>query len=181
MSPSTSSGLEVRELALTDIPSLAALLRRHARWIGEYKVAPPETGPDAVRGLTAQLARHQRGEQWSGVIVEGGVLRGQAAVIPMPGEEARMEVVVWVEPDAAGRGLGGFAAARLVDVAFGQLGLDVVYGRAHSSNVRSVAMLRGAGFEGDGCGEQAASRGEASGEGIVPADWIELCRRRPAH
>lgn len=85
--PAASLGaVELRAMEITDIPALAALMRRHDGWIGAYKASPPDNAVGAAQLLTWQLARHLKGAGWYGVIVEDGEVRGQAALIPMPRE-----------------------------------------------------------------------------------------------
>ena len=144
-----AGSVTIRAMEMADIPLLAALMRQHDSWIGAYKAAPPDSGVGAVQLLTWQLARHLKGVGWYGVMAEDGVLRGQAALIPMPGEvsdQPLLEVVVWVEPGAAGSGLGRFAVGALCEVGFDELGLPAIHSRVHRENTRSLSIFRRAGF-----------------------------------
>lgn len=136
----------IRAMEMSDIPALAALMRHHDSWIGAYKASPPDKAIDAVQRLTRQYVRHLEGPSWFGVVVEGTVVRGQAALVGVPEHEHQLEVLVWLDPSAAGRGLGTRSARELVTVGFKELNRPVVYGRAHPDNTRSLGMLRAAGF-----------------------------------
>lgn len=149
----------IRAMQLADILALAALMRRNDSWIGAYKASPPDNAVEAVQRLTRQYVRHQQGSDWFGVIVEGSTVRGQAALVSVPGHGHLLEVLVWLDPDAAGRGLGTRAARELVTVGFEELNQRVVFGRAHPDNTRSLGMLLGAGF--DALRSAEASRLEA--------------------
>lgn len=136
----------IRAMQLGDIPALAALMRRHDSWIGAYKASPPDNAADAVQRLTRQYVSHQQGHGWFGVVVEGQEVRGQAALVNVAHLEGLLEILVWVDPEFAGRGLGTAAAAQLVAVGFGEMDAAVILGRAHPDNKRSLGMLTAAGF-----------------------------------
>ena len=75
--------------------------------------------------LTRQRAQHLAGSGWYGVVLEAGEIRGQAALVPMPMMPERLEIVLWLEPAACGRGLGHRVVELLFEVAFEALDLPL--------------------------------------------------------
>lgn len=134
-------------MGMADIPQLASLMSLHGDWIGTYMVPPPDTGPGVLQLLTRQRARHLAGSGWYGVVLEAGEIRGQAALVPMPMKPERLEIVLWLEPAACGRGLGHRVVELLCEVAFEALDLPTVHARVRKGNLPMVRVFEDLGLE----------------------------------
>lgn len=139
--------ITVRQMEMADIPTLAALLRANADWVGSYKKGPPEVGRDVVRLLTLELAAQTRGSHWFGVILIESDVVGQVSLRPISAQDPSTEFTIWISENASGRGIGKAALRLLCELAFAQQQRNVLYGRIERTNGPSLAVAAAAGFE----------------------------------
>lgn len=102
-----------------------------------------------------------------------GRIVGAGGVSPMAEQPERMELSIWIGEPYAGRGLATEAAQAVIDRAFGQTDLGVLWGVCRVTNNAARRMM-------EKCGFQARERGMARSvalRGAVPVERFALERR----
>lgn len=171
--PIYTERLELRKVAFGDLP---ALLEIH-RVVEVNRYLPLETWEgmdDAKRWYDKALQRHRDGEAIQWVIGERGGKRlyGSCILFGYEADNERAELGYCIGRPHWGQGIAREAVARLVDYAFGELGLRRLDARVDPRNGASGRLLRRLGFTHEGCLRQ---RQYLKGE-LVDVDLFGLLR-----
>jgi RimJ/RimL family protein N-acetyltransferase len=104
---------------------------------------------------------------------QSGRIVGAAGISPMADQPERMELSLWIGEPHAGRGYGTEAAQAVIDRAFAETGLTVLWGVARVTNSAARRVM-------EKCGFQSRERGMARSvalRGAVPVERFALERR----
>lgn len=145
-------GLELRPLRLADAPALFALVdgdrARLRRWLPWVDATTEAAHTRVFIRLHQSLERQGQvrtfGLWWKRELV------GVAGLHSLDSDNASGAVGYWLASHAEGRGLMTRAVARLLDLAFGKLGLHRVELRAAVRNRPSRALAERLGFHHEG-------------------------------
>ncbi|HVB43565.1 MAG TPA: GNAT family protein [Streptosporangiaceae bacterium] len=140
-----------RLVTIEDAPVLADLLRDSREFLAPWDPVRPEDyftadGQRAV--IRAALAAHERGFTLPHVILDrSGRVTGRITLNEIVrGPFQSCHLGYWVNAADNGRGLATAAVARIVRVAFGELGLHRIQAGTLPYNVRSQRVLERNGF-----------------------------------
>ena len=140
-----------RLVATSDAPELAALLAANRTFLAPYEPFRPEefyTAEGQRTFLEDVLRTTAAGMTLPHVIVDDGRIVGRITLSTITrGPFLSASVGYWVAESANGRGVASAALARIVGIAFGELGLHRVEAGTMVHNVASQRVLERAGFE----------------------------------
>lgn len=146
----TSPAVRIRPATLEDARGLAELLARSREYFRTGEPRRPEEyytaeGQRAV--LEAARRSHDAGTGTTFVIESDGTLVGRIALSTIVrGAFQSASVGYVVDRDVAGRGVATAALLQVVDVAFGELGLNRLQADTLPENVASQRVLHKCGF-----------------------------------
>jgi len=145
------SAATTRLVSLDDVPALTALAIANRDHLAPWQPTPrpgaftEEGQADAVR---AALGAYARDESVPHVILDGGgAVIGRITLNSIiRGAFQSASVGYWVSADRTGQGAATAAVARIVDLAFGEVGLHRLQGETLAHNTASRRVLEGNGF-----------------------------------
>jgi len=147
--PLETERLELRPFLATDFDAAFALESRAdvARWLYNEPRDAAETRADLERKMRRTAIRAE-GDGLQLAIVPGstGEVVGNVSLTLVSLAHRQGEIGFIVHPDHQGRGYATEAAARMVELAFEDLDLHRVFGRAEARNHPSASVLERLGF-----------------------------------
>jgi ribosomal-protein-serine acetyltransferase len=175
-------GAILRRLVLNDLEDLWAVVERERERIGAWMpwVALTPTIDDERTWLESVCA-NERSLEGSGVFVDG---RYVGAVGLMPGPYGiTAEIGYFIDAEHEGRGLVTRAVQALVDIGFGEMGVNRIVIRSGVDNARSRAIPERLGFVFEGV-ERGGGQGtdgyhDLNVYSMLRSEWLrgELRRR----
>jgi ribosomal-protein-alanine N-acetyltransferase len=140
-----------RLVATSDAPELAALLAANRTFLAPYEPFRPEeffTAEGQRTFLEDVLRTTAAGTTLPHVIVDDGRIVGRITLSNITrGPFLSASVGYWVSESANGRGVASAALARIVGIAFGELGLHRVEAGTMVHNAASQRVLQRNGFK----------------------------------
>jgi [ribosomal protein S5]-alanine N-acetyltransferase len=143
--------IRIRLASLDDAAALSSLYQ--ANW---PHLAPFEPVRDddflTVEGQRKRMAEavagHQAGTGYRYVILEDDTIVGMISLVPIErGPLQSANLGYWLDQAATGRGIATQAAALVMEIAFGELGLHRLQAGTLLDNYRSQRVLERSGFE----------------------------------
>nr|WP_221375935.1 GNAT family protein [Actinoplanes polyasparticus] len=134
-----------RLLTVGDAAEMAGQLRANREFLAPWEPDRSDeyfTEAGQRRVLTDLLRHHEAGSALPHAIVEGGRILGRIALTNIArGPFLSASLGYWVAQEANGRGVATAAVARIVDLAFGELGLHRVEAGTLVHNTGSQRVL----------------------------------------
>jgi ribosomal-protein-alanine N-acetyltransferase len=143
--------VELRALTVTDVPALFELfgdpaVTRYWSWSAFERI-------EQAADLFAQIEQHFAEKslfQWGIAELASGKVIGTTTLFQLDWRHHRGEIGFALRQDRWGQGLAGEAVARLIDFAFGELGLHRLEADADPRNSGSLKLLAREGFRQEG-------------------------------
>lgn len=144
--------VRTRLVALDDVPELTLLMVANREHLAPWQPTPADdafTETGQADGVRAALDAFAAGQSLPHVILDGfGVIVGRISLNSLiRGAFQSASVGYWVSAERTGEGIATSAVTRIVDLAFGELGLHRLQGETLAHNVTSRRVLERNGFE----------------------------------
>lgn len=120
-------------------------------WLKEWEATLPLEAQGVAPGMTEYIrrfnAKQRHGEALLMMVEIDGEVVGQVSLTNVSWGASRMGMLgYWLASDYAGRGLGSFCVARVLDLVIGELGLHRVEICVRPENERSLGLCRSLGL-----------------------------------
>ena len=148
---------------------------RNSLGVRQYMYNDHEIAPEEHARWIASLRGNPREQVW--VIVYDGKVEGLVALHAIQAKQKSAEWAFYLSEDMQGKGVGGVVEFRLLDIAFGEAGLEKLNCEVLTSNPKVIEMHQKFGFQLEGVRRanviKDGQRVDVALLGIVPGEWQE--------